>query len=613
MIQGMKRFIVGKPLHNKDLVHEKLPKWKAIAIFSSDALSSVAYGPEQIIIMLTIPGFMEYGYTSPVALAILALLTILALSYAQVSRANPGGGGSYSVAQKNIGETPALVAAASLFVDYCLTVSVSIAAGTDAIISALPSLNSHRMLINLVVLFAILMVMNLRGVRESATAFVFPTYGFILGIFALITAGTIKALTQPQAIIPPASLHTHWSWPVLFLVLRAFSSGCSSVTGVEAISNGVPMFKKPETHNAQMTTFWMTGMLGLMLAGITFLIMHYHILPLSNVTALSQVAEKTFGRGLLYYYIQVTTTLVLFLAANTSYNGLPPLLSILARDGYMPRYLSNRGDRLSFSNGIILLSVLAAILLIAFDGSTDHLIALYAIGVFTSFTIAQYGMVVHWRREKGPRWIRRAILNAVGAVVTCIVVIVIAITKFTEGAWVVLIIIPCFIYMFRKIHSHYQDMREQLGMPEEAFAGTGVQLPQGKNHVVVPIAGVNRVVANTLGYAKTLSDDIVAFHVAVDEENAEKVINKWSKWEPEVELITFYSPYRTVLNPLLNYIDKIHKDLMPGDYITVLIPEFETKKWWHRLLHNQTGWILRTVLVLYKNVVVTVVPFKLEK
>ncbi|WP_378956052.1 APC family permease [Pelosinus sp. sgz500959] len=614
MMKLVRRILIGRPLHNQEISHEKLPKWKALAIFSSDALSSVAYGPEEIMLMLTLPGIIAYGYLAPISIAILLLLAIVTISYVQVAKVNPGGGGSYSVAIKNLGEMPALVAAAALFADYTLTVAVSVCAGTAAILSAFPALTVHGVAIDLAVLFGILMLVNLRGVREASTAFVYPTYAFIFGIVALIGTGIYQSLTQQMPIIPPESLAKQFDWTIALLLLRAFANGCSSMTGVEALSNGVPMFRSPEVRNASITTYWMSGILGAMLLGISFLIMHFHILQIEGVTALSQIAELTFGRNWLYYYIQITTMLVLYLAANTSFNGLPSLLSLLATDGYMPRYLGIRGERLSFSNGIILLSTIAGLLIFIYQGDTEHLISLYAIGVFLSFTIAQTGMVVHWRRERTPGWGARAAVNAVGATVTGIVVLIIGITKFSHGAWAVIIFIPFMIFIFKKIRSHYNDMSEQLHLPVEDFdPTTATNLKIGRNVVIVPIATPTNIVAQTLKYAKTISKDVVALHIATDEASALRVEEKWHNWNPGVELVTMYSPYRLVIQPLLNYISQLERQRKPEDFITILIPEFQTKKWWHRLLHNQTGWVLRTLLILRENVIVTTVPFHLKK
>ena len=558
----------------------------------------MAYGPEQILLVLSIPGLVAYGFLGPIALAILALLFIVTISYSQVAKVNPGGGGSYSVAIKNLGEIPALVAASALFADYTLTVAVSVSAGTVAIISAFPQFAHHEVMIDLLVLLGILMIVNLRGVRESSTAFVFPTYAFILGILMLIISGVYQALTGVAPIIPQESLQRQFDWTMLGLILRAFANGCSSMTGVEAISNGVPMFKKPEVKNAQVTTYLMSGLLGLMFLGITFLLMHYHINPLAEVTALSQLAEITLGRGWIYYYIQITTMLILYLAANTSFNGLPPLLSILAKDGYMPRYLGARGERLNFSNGIILLTIIAAILIVLYQGNIEHLISLYAIGVFLSFTIAQAGMVVHWHREKTSGWFPRAMLNAFGAIVTGIIVLIIGFTKFIYGAWLVVIFIPFMVKTFKQIKSHYMDMAEQLHLPvSELNPDIEANLKIGKNIVIMPIASPTLLVAETMKYAKSISTDILVINVVTDEATGQKNQAKWQNWNPGVELITIYSPYRMVNRPILNFINEVASKKNPEDFITVLIPEFETKKWWHRVLHNQTGFILRTLLI----------------
>ncbi|KYZ75702.1 amino acid transporter [Anaerosporomusa subterranea] len=611
MLRSLRRLLIGRPLHNQEEAGERLPKWKALPIFSSDALSSVGYGPEQIALTLAVPGLLMYGYFSYAAIAVIALLLLVTISYAQVARANPGGGGSYSIAMHYLGETPALVAGAALFADYTLTVAVSISSGTEAIVSAFPALLGYEVTIDLLVLFGILMLINLRGVRESSNVFVAPTYLFIFGMLALIGSGLYQALTQGGPLIPSESMvKQQFDWMVLVLILRAFSNGCSSMTGVEAISNGVPMFKKPEVENAIKTTYWMSGMLAVMLAGISFLILHYHIVPAANVTVLSQVVESAVGRGWLYFYIQITTMLVLYLAANTSYNGLPPLLSIMARDGYMPRYLGARGERLSFSNGIFLLSIIAGILIAGFKGNVEQLISLYAIGVFLSFTIAQTSLVVKWNRERPEKWVSHAIINGVGAVITGLVVIIIAVTKFFYGAWIVLVFIPAMIVVFRAIRRHYRDMAEQLHLPLDEQPADHKPI---KNIVVVPVASPTRVVMETMKYARTIGTEIIALHISTDAETGRKVAQKWADWNPHVRLVTVNSPYRLVIQPLIDYIDELQANKDPEDFITVLIPEFETRKGWHRLLHNQTGWILRTLLIFRENVVVATIPFHLKK
>ncbi|WP_378954801.1 APC family permease [Pelosinus sp. sgz500959] len=614
MIRIIRRLIIGKPLHNEEMMHERLPKWKALSIFSSDALSSVAYGPEQaLMILVATQGVMAYGYLSPVIMAVSVLLVIVALSYVQVSKANPDGGGAYAIAKKNIGELPALVAAAAVFADYVLTAAVSVAAGTAAIVSAFPELSGKEVGIDLMVLFFILMLVNLRGIQESSSIFVYPTYAFLLGMIVLITTGIYQAFTHVDTIIPVASLDRQpLDMAMLYIVLRAFANGCSSMTGVEAIADSVPLFKKPEAHNAAITTYWMSSILVAMLAGITFMMMHYHVMPSLAETALSQLAEHIFDRSFFYYYIQFTTMIVLYLAANTAYNGLPILLSIVAKDGYLPRYLNSRGERLTFSNGIVLLTLAAALLIIVYGGNIEHLISLYAIGVFVSFTIAQFSMVVHWRREKGLGWQVRAIVNGIGAFATGLVVIIITLTKFTHGAWVVLVFIPVMVLAFKKIRAHYDDMAEQLHLPLEEKIEDDDTIAV-RNYIIVPISSPTRVVLESLKFAKTLSADIIALHIAKDDESATKVQNKWEEWNPGIDLEIVHSPYRLTIQPLLDYVDDLQKKKNQQDYITVVIPEFETKKWWHRLLHNQTGWILHAMLVLKKNVSVITIPYHLDK
>ena len=612
MFRNLRYFLIGKPLHNKQAAQEKLPKWKALAIFSSDALSSVGYGPEQAVLALAVSGLLVYGYFREVIFAVLLLLGIVTLSYAQVSKANAGGGGSYAVAKRYLGEYPALIVAAALFADYVLTVAVSISSGTEALVSAFPGLLPWSVTLDVTVLFGVLMLVNLRGVRESSNVFVWPTYLFVFGIMALIVVGVYHAVTGDAPPIPAEStMRQELNLTVLALLLRSFANGCSSMTGVEAISNGVPMFKEPAAKNAVRTTYVMSGMLAFMLAGLSFLMLHYHILPLENVTMLSQVAEQTVGRGWFYYYIQLTTMFILYLAANTAYNGLPPLLSLLARDGYMPRYLNTLGDRLSYSNGIILLSAVAGILIVQFDGNVEHLISLYALGVFLSFTLAQSGMVLHWFQERGRGWIHRAVLNGLGACVTGVVVLVVAVTKFMYGAWVILVFIPIMVFIFRRISSHYRDMAEQLhlSMEREEYR----QHPNGKNIVVVTVASPTRVVADTLRYAQKIGDKVIALHVATDEKTKERVEKKWMEWDPGIELVTVYSPYRLILQRVVTYVRTLKKQNNPEDYVTVVIPEFETRKWWHRLLHNQTGFRLHAMLIQEEDVMVVTVPFHLKK
>ncbi|MBP2652253.1 MAG: hypothetical protein H6Q74_3078 [Firmicutes bacterium] len=476
------------------------------------------------------------------------------------------------------------------------------------------TLTGHEVSMDLFVLFIVLMLVNLRGVRESSNAFVLPTYAFLFGMLCLVIYGMFKVFTQSTYLVHPATFAAQpLNWPVLFLILRAFANGCSSMTGVEAIADSVPMFRQPESQNAKITTYWMAGILGLMFTGITFLIMHYYILPIPDVTALSQIVEHVFGRNWFYFYIQITTMLVLYLAANTAYNGLPILLSIIAKDGYMPRFLATRGERLTYSNGIVVLTIAAATLIVVYGGQIDHLISLYAIGVFVSFTIAQTSMVVHWRRERNPGWQIRAGLNGVGAIATGLVVVIITVTKFVHGAWMILVFIPFMIYIFKKIRGHYESISQQLSVPPEFVAKEKEQSTESKHIVIVPVSTPTRVVFETLKYAKVIGDNVIAVHVANNEESENKIKAKWEQWDLKVDLVVLHSPYRLLMNPLIEYIESIDNSKGINDYITVVIPEFETKKWWHRLLHNQTGWILHTSLILRENVIVTTVPYRLKE
>nr|WP_231037489.1 APC family permease [Pectinatus frisingensis] len=608
----IRRLLIGRPLKNEEALYQRLPKWKALAIFSSDALSSVSYGPEQIAVVLALSGMVTYGYYLYSLIPIVILLAVVTISYTQVARANPGGGGSYSVARENLGEGPALVAGAALFTDYVLTVAVSITSGTAALTSAFPFLGDYKIALDLFVLFGVLTIINLRGVSESAKFFVLPTYLFVGSMLAIILVGVVQALTGTAPVVPEVSMQRQpMNMMIFFLILRAFANGCSSMTGLEAIANGVPMFKEPAYKNAIHTTYYMSGLLATMMVGISFLVLHYHVMPNPDITMLSQIAEMTVGRGYFYYFFQLATMLILFLAANTAYNGLPPLMSIIAKDGYLPRYLGQRGERLNFSNGIILLSLATAVLLIAFNGNTEHLISLYAIGVFLSFTIAQSGMVVYWSRNKIQHWHWRAAINAFGAVITGIVVVIIAVTKFFYGAWIVLIFIPATIYCFKKINSHYTEMGKELALkPGEKFRY--ISSPIAKNYVILPISYPTRSVIEAMRYARKIGDEVIAVHIAADEQNAEYVKKVWHIQDPEIGIVTIKSPYRMVIQPLLDFIKKVLVDKNPEDYVTVLIPEVQTNKWWHRLLHNQTGLILRTLLIHKENVIVVTVPFRLK-
>lgn len=617
LFKTISRHLLGKPLENTKLEGEQMPKWKALPIFSSDALSSVGYGPEQIAIVLaSVPTLATYRYFGPIVLAIIALLFIVALSYTQVVRVNPGGGGSYGIAMKYLGVYPALTAGAALLADYILTVAVSISSGTAALVSAFPVLHPYHVYLDLGVLI-LMMIVNLRGTREASTVFVWPTYFFLaamgitlIGGFYQIWNGTLTAHTVAVETVAPLN-----QTALMLIVLRAFANGCSSMTGIEAIANGVTMFKAPQQKNAIETTAIMACILAIMLGGLGYLIIYLHLLPTQGYTLLSLLVEDIFSRTLIYYVIQILMMVILYIAANTAYNGLPPLLSFMAVDGYAPRYFANRGERLSYSNGIQVLTLMAGILIVLFQGNIEHLISLYAIGVFLSFTIAQSAMVVYWRQCRERNWRLFSVINGFGALVTACVVVIVLITKFIYGAWIIVLLIPTLVYMFLKVHHHYDDVREQLLLTPEEYTKV-MTTDLGRNIIIIPIASPTQAVAKAIRYAKIISgpkDKIYAVHVYSDDERGKKIKTLWRQLEPDIELIMLQSPYRQLTDPLITFIQELRKETAPKDTITVLIPEFETKKLWHRLLHNQSGLLLRLRTLPYLDVVVSTVPLQFTK
>ena len=617
LFKTISRHLLGKPLENTKLEGEQMPKWKALPIFSSDALSSVGYGPEQIAIVLaSVPTLATYRYFGPIVLAIIALLFIVALSYTQVVRVNPGGGGSYGIAMKYLGVYPALTAGAALLADYILTVAVSISSGTAALVSAFPVLHPYHVYLDLGVLI-LMMIVNLRGTREASTVFVWPTYFFLaamgitlIGGFYQIWNGTLTAHTVAVETVAPLN-----QTALMLIVLRAFANGCSSMTGIEAIANGVTMFKAPQQKNAIETTAIMACILASMLGGLGYLIIYLHLLPTQGYTLLSLLVEDIFSRTFIYYVIQILMMVILYIAANTAYNGLPPRHSFLAVDGYVPRYFANRGERLSYSNGIQVLTLMAGILIVLFQGNIEHLISLYAIGVFLSFTIAQSAMVVYWRQCRERNWRLFSVINGFGALVTACVVVIVLITKFIYGAWIIVLLIPTLVYMFLKVHHHYDDVREQLLLTPEEYTKV-MTTDLGRNIIIIPIASPTQAVAKAIRYAKIISgpkDKIYAVHVYSDDERGKKIKTLWRQLEPDIELIMLQSPYRQLTDPLITFIQELRKETAPKDTITVLIPEFETKKLWHRLLHNQSGWLLRLRTLPYLDVVVSTVPLQFTK
>ncbi len=603
---SLKRLLVGKPIPSSMAHHERLSRITGLAVLSSDALSSVAYATDFILATLVVAGLGAFSHAVPISLVIATLLAIVAFSYRQTIHAYPTGGGAYIVAKENISDNAGLIAAASLLVDYTLTVSVSISAGVLAVTSAFPKLDSMRVEMCLAAL-AILMVGNLRGIRESGRIFAVPTYFFVVSIAILILVGLFKYTTGHVVhvdIPPPPDVGT--SKLTTFLLLTAFANGCTAMTGVEAVSNGVPAFRPPESKNASATLVAMALLAIGMFVGITVLAHAYGVMPNPQESGVSQLGRAIFGRGtIIYYLIQAATTLILVLAANTAFADFPRLASIVARDRYLPRQFMNQGDRLAFSNGILVLSVFAAVLIIAFRGDTQSLLPLYMIGVFVSFTLSQAGMVIHWRKTKEPGWKTSAFINGFGALVTGVVLMIVTVTKTLEGAWIVLLLIPAIVVLFKKTRQHYDHVARQLTL--RGYAPS----PRAHNTVVMPIGGLQRAVVEALRYAETLSDDVRAVYVDIDPRTTEQLKRDWEQWGGKVKLIVLPSPYRSVMEPLLDYIHRVELERR-DDYVTVILPEFVPAKWWQHLLHNQSALLIKGALLFRPNLVVTSVPFHLE-
>ncbi|WP_342434123.1 APC family permease [Neobacillus sp. FSL H8-0543] len=608
MVSSIKRFLIGRPLKSTELGEQKLNKTKALAILSSDALSSVAYGPEQILIVLITVSTAAFWYSLPIAIGVLILLTALILSYRQIIFAYPHGGGAYVVSKENLGVNYGLIAGGSLLVDYILTVAVSVSAGTDALTSAFPTLHEHNVIIAIVfVLF--ITTLNLRGVTESASILAYPVYLFVLALFVLIGVGIYNIFSGHA----PANLHSPVGTPIagisLFLLLKAFASGSSALTGVEAISNAIPNFKDPAPNNAAKTLMAMGGLLALLFSGIVFLAYYYGITPSETVTVVSQIAEETFGRNFMYFFIQGTTALILILAANTGYTAFPLLAVNLANDKFIPRMFKVRGDRLGYSNGIIVLGLASILLIIVFKGQTEHLIPLYAVGVFIPFTLSQSGMMLKWIREKPNGWISKFIINTTGALISLIVTMMFFLTKFAQ-VWPVLVFLPIIIFVFYRIKKHYEAVGEQLRIIANEPA-----LPIEGNVMIVPVAGITQVVENSLNYAKSLgSDQILAVYVSFDREDEKKFEEKWKKWQPDVRLVTLHSHYRSIMHPLGKFVDIVHHKASESNYrVTVIIPQFIPKKGWHNILHNQSGLLIKAFLLYRKDVIITTVPYHFKK
>jgi amino acid transporter len=661
----LKRILVGRALRSEQAIHERLTKKVALAVFSSDALSSTAYATEEILLVLaTAVAFgasAAFGYVIPISIAIAVLLIIVAISYRQTIHAYPSGGGAYIVAKENLGTMAGLTAAASLLVDYVLTVSVSVAAGVAALTSAaqgtsLAWIIDYRVLIG-VAFIVFICVANLRGVRESGALFAMPTYAFLVSFLFMIGFGLIKYFSGGEiASTPPTEDPALAVGYVpqelsLFLLLGAFSNGCAALTGIEAISNGVMAFKQPESRNAARTLIVMAVLLCTMFLGTSALAYLYGIHPKASETVISQFGRLIFTGpfGWFYFVVQFATAAILILAANTAFADFPRLSSLLARDRFVPRQLANRGDKLVFSNGVVLLAIFSSVLVVVFAGDTSRLIPLYAVGVFLSFTLSQAGMVRHWlkvrrfenydeaihtssvesdvaipdaflalEQSKAPRfltddvtgrknWKRSLAINLVGAIATAIVLTVFIATKFMHGAWLVVVMIPLIVLMFLAIHRHYVSMATQLSL--EKISDT---LEPIKNTVIVPISGIHRGVMNALRYAKSISpESVTAVYVDFEGEATAKLKERWDKLDIGIKLVILSSPYRELTRPILRFIYKVDR-LRDDDIITVVIPEFVPNRWWQHLLHNQSSLLLKGALLFKRNVIVTNVPYHLD-
>ncbi len=602
----IKHFLIGAPLATAAAPHERLNKIRALAVFSSDAVSSVAYATEEVMKVLVLVGVGALSLTLPISLFIAFLLMIVVTSYRQTILAYPNGGGSYIVSSDNLGTIPGLIAAAALMIDYTLTVAVSIAAGVAAITSAFPALLNDSVLLCVIAIILVTLG-NLRGIRESGTIFAVPTYIFIFSLYGLIIYGIVRismgGVSYVPAVPPPPPSRTL----DLFLLLTAFAQGCTAMTGVEAISNGVPAFKEPATKNARTTMIWMAFVLATLFLGVSILGTHLSIIPNTQETVISQIARAVTGRGPYYFLIQFSTALILLLAANTSFNGFPLLVSILARDGYMPHQFAFRGDRLAYSNGIMALALMAIILIIVFRGSVDALIGLYAIGVFISFTLSQTGMVVRWLRIRGPNWRRSILVNGLGAILTGIVTVVIGVTKFHEGVWIVMILIPLLVAMCLLIQGHYRLVATQTA-PETPLDPSDVRL-----RVVVPIGAMNLPARQALAFARAVSGTVTGVHVTDDLEAAKELQREWEeKIDGNSQLVIIESPYRSLVGPLLAYLDTVHEH-HPTDTIMVVLPEFVPSRWWEHLLHNQTALLLKAALLFRPGVIVASVPYHIQR
>jgi len=623
--RSWRTWLIGRPLQTADASHQTVGKMIGLAVFASDALSSTAYATQEMLVVLAAAGTMAFGLVFPISVAIVILLAIVTLSYEQTVHVYANGGGSYIVARDNLGELPARTAGAALMTDYVLTVAVSVSSGVAQVVSAFPWLDSYRVHMSVgLVLFV--MLMNLRGVKESGRAFAVPTYFFVVSMYVTVGVGLFRYFTGSLGTVinPPTTDALRGLRTVTpFLILHAFANGTSALTGVEAISNGITAFKEPRMRNAGLTLIWMASILGSLFLGISFLSRHIGAVPSEQETVISQLARTAYGsQGALYLCTIAATAVILIMATNTSFADFPRLSAVMAGDGFLPRQLAYRGSRLVYSRGIISLALIASLLIIAFNASVTGMIPLYAIGVFLSFTLSQAGMARRWWKvgrlqpgrevlERGSTlrpqagWKTKMIINGLGAACTAVVVVVFSVTKFAEGAWVVLILIPALVMLLQGIHRHYRSLAQNLSL--ENF---GEPPPVPRHRIILPISAVHQGTLAALRYAQMLSDDVTAVHVSIDPAEAENVRHQWESWGKGVRLVILDSPYRLFLEPLLQYIDEIAAKRQPNETITIVVPQFVPKRWLYNVLHTQTAMMLRLVLLFKRGIVITDVPYQ---
>lgn len=625
----IRSFFIGRPLSTADAPHQTIGKAVGLAVFASDALSSTAYATQEILGVIAAAGTIAYGYLFPISLAIITLLAIVTISYEQTIHAYPGGGGAYIVARDNLGELPAQTAGAALLTDYILTVSVSVSSGVAQIVSAYPDLFPYRVWIAVIAVLFIMLI-NLRGVKESGTAFAIPTYFFIVTMIATVGTGLFRHFTGTLGmVVAPPQFEPHYIISTItpFVLLHAFANGTAALTGVEAISNGITAFKEPRSKNAGTTLIWMSLILGSLFLGLSFITGKIHAVFSEEETIISQLARTIFnGRDIFYYLLISGTTIILIMAANTAFADFPRLGALHAGDGFLPRQLTYRGSRLVYSRGIITLAIISSLLIIFFQASVTRLIPLYAIGVFMSFTLSQAGMARRWwkighlkpdeeivepgsilRFEKG--WKTRMVINGFGAICTAIVMVVFAVTKFREGAWIILILTPALVVVFFAIHHHYRNVANNLSLDN-----FGAIPPHSTRHrVIMPISGVHQGSLAALRYARRLSDDVTAVHVAIEPAEAEKVKKKWEMWGEGVRMVMLNSPYRLFLEPMLDYITEIAERRQPGETLTIVVPEFISNNAISSALHTNTADLLRSQLKRQEGIVIINVPYHLRE